>query len=81
MGCGCLPSNMTKSEWNCNVVKAVVSRQAPVVGIVVGRSSLAVGQPDDGNLNKGNLTGNRAAERRENVAHGASRGFRSGERY
>ena len=44
------PIDVMKSEWNC---------------LVVGRSSLVVGQED---------AGNPAAERRENVAHGVSRG-------
>jgi error-prone DNA polymerase len=44
------PIDVMKSKWNC---------------LVVGRSSLVVGQED---------AGNPAAERRENVAHGVSRG-------
>ncbi len=59
------PIDVMKSEWECTVVGAVVGRQSSVVSTVVGRSSLVVGQED---------TDAPAAERRENVAHGVSRG-------
>ncbi len=55
------PIDVMKSEWECTVV----GRQSSVVKVAVGRWPLAVGQKDDGAP---------AAERRENVAHGVSRG-------
>jgi error-prone DNA polymerase len=67
------PIDVMKSEWECTVVGAVVGRQSSVVRAVVGRRSLAVGQklcpedvPED--------AATPVAERRENVAHGVSRG-------
>ncbi len=68
-----LPIDVTKSEWNCTVV----GRQPSVVSPVVGRWSLAVGQEDDPEY-AGDFAGsaNPAAERRENKAHGVSRGTR-----
>ncbi len=59
------PIDVMKSEWNCTVVEAVVGRQSSVVSTVVDRSSLVVHQED---------AGAQAAEQRENVAHGVSRG-------
>ncbi len=59
------PIDVMKSEWECTVVEAVVGRQSSVVSTVVGHRSLAVGREG---------AGNPAAERRENVAHGVSRG-------
>ncbi len=67
------PIDVMKSEWECTVVGAVVGRQSSVVNPVVGRWPLAVGQklcPEDSIEG----TDTPAAERRENVAHGASRG-------
>ncbi len=52
------PIDVMKSEWNCTVVEAVD-----------GRSSMVVGQQDNGDP-----TRNPAAERRKNAAHGVSRG-------
>ena len=67
------PIDVMKSEWECTVVGAVVGRESSVVRAVVGRRSLAVGQklcpedvPED--------AATPAAERRENVANGVSRG-------
>ena len=67
------PIDVMKSEWECTVVGAVVGRQSSVVNPVVGRWPLAVGQklcpedvPED--------AATPAAERRENVTHGVSRG-------
>jgi DNA polymerase III alpha subunit len=67
------PIDVMESEWECTVVGAVVGRESSVVRAVVGRRSLAVGQklcpedvPED--------AATPAAERRENVAHGVSRG-------
>jgi error-prone DNA polymerase len=63
------PIDVMKSEWECTVV----GRESSVVRAVVGRRSLAVGQklcpedvPED--------AATPAAERRENVANGVSRG-------
>ena len=68
------PIDVMKSEWECTVVGAVVGRESSVVRAVVGRRSLAVGQklcpedvPED--------AATPAAERRENVANGVSRGL------
>jgi error-prone DNA polymerase len=52
------PIDVTKSEWDCTVVSPVVGRWPLVVGQKLCR--------EDAN--------NPAAERRENIAHGASRG-------
>jgi error-prone DNA polymerase len=58
------PIDVTKSEWECTVVRPVV-----------GRWSLAVGQEDNPEDDSGFVEPtNPAAERRENVAHGVSRG-------
>ena len=74
------PIDVMKSEWECTVV----SRQSSVVSTVVGRSSLAastvvgrwslvVGQKrSQDNIPEDDAEP--AAERRENVAHGVSRG-------
>jgi error-prone DNA polymerase len=62
------PIDVTKSEWNCTVVEAVVGRQSSVVSTVVGRE-------DDPEDDSGFVEpANPAAERRENVAYGVSRG-------
>jgi error-prone DNA polymerase len=70
------PIDVTKSEWECTVVEAVVGRQPSVVSTVVGRSSMVVGQEEGGWENDDDSVEsvNPAAERRENVAHGVSRG-------
>ncbi len=63
------PIDVMKSEWECTVIGAAVGRQSSVVKAAVGRWPLAVGQkhcPEDAS--------NPAAERRENAAHGVSRG-------
>jgi DNA polymerase III alpha subunit len=58
------PIDVMKSEWNCTVVSPVV-----------GRWSLAVGREDDPEDDSDFVEPtNPAAERRENVAHGVSRG-------
>ncbi len=63
------PIDVMESEWECTVV----GRRLSVVNPVVGRWSLAVGQklcPED-------VSGDaatQAAERRQNAAHGVSRG-------
>jgi error-prone DNA polymerase len=67
------PIDVMKSEWNCTVV----GRQSSVVREVVGRSSLVVGREEEGEWeNDGDFVEsvNPSAERRENVAHGVSRG-------
>ena len=71
------PIDVTKSEWECTVVEAVVGRQSSVVREVVGRSSLVVGgEEEGGGENDGDFVEsvNPAAEQRNNVAHGVSRG-------
>ena len=71
-----LPVDVTKSEWNCTLERVpsresrvasepVASWQYPVANSVVGRSSLVV------SLEAFDAT---AAKRRQNAAHGASRG-------
>ena len=69
------PIDVTRSEWDCTVVEAVVGRRSPVVSTVVGRwplvdQELCREDAEDANEN----TSNPAAERRKNVAHGVSRG-------
>jgi error-prone DNA polymerase len=72
------PIDVMKSEWECTVVEAVVGRQSSVVSAVVSRGSLAVGREDDPEDDSGFVEpANPAAERRENVAHGVSRGLAS----
>jgi error-prone DNA polymerase len=70
------PIDVMKSEWECTVVGSVVGRQSSVVDPVVGRRSLAVGQEDDEDSAG---SANPAAERRENKAHGVSRGSETDE--
>src|ERR1043166_1451955 len=60
-----LPVDVTKSEWNCTL-EAVPSTQYPVPSEIVGRSSWVV--PTENQHES-------AAERRQNAAHGASRGL------
>jgi len=60
-----LPVDVTKSEWNCTL-EAVVRSQESGASKVVGRSSLVAAQSD---------VRRPAAERRQNTAHGASRGL------
>ncbi len=67
------PIDVMESEWECTVVGAVVGRQSSVVRAVVGRRSLAVGQEDCRKMSA-KMPATPAAERRENVAHGVSRG-------
>jgi error-prone DNA polymerase len=59
-----LPVDVTRSEWRCTL-ETVASGQLPVASEVDGRWSLVVGQSD---------VRNSAAERRQNAAHGVSRG-------
>jgi len=59
-----LPVDVTKSDWNCTLETAL-STQCPLPSEVVGRWSSAIG-PEDFDIP--------AAERRQNAAHGASRG-------
>jgi DNA polymerase III alpha subunit len=67
------PIDVMKSEWECTVVKAVVGRSSLAASTVVGRSSLVVGQKrSQDNIPEDDAEP--AAERRENVAHGVSRG-------
>ncbi len=56
------PIDVMKSEWECTVVKAVVGRSSLVVGQKRSQDNI----PED--------DAEPAAERRENVAHGVSRG-------
>ena len=65
-----LPIDVMKSEWNCTVV----GRQSSVVSPVVGRWSLAGREDDPEDASTFMEQANPAAERRENVAHGVSRG-------
>src|ERR1700732_3435902 len=44
------PIDVMKSEWDASVVEAVVGRSSLAGSTVAGRSSLAVGQPDAGDL-------------------------------
>jgi len=75
------PIDVMRSEWACTVVAAVAGRQSSVVNPVVGRWSLAVGQEDDPEDDRDFVEpANPAAERRENVAHGASLGSATEER-
>jgi error-prone DNA polymerase len=60
-----LPVDVTKSEWNCTL-EAVPSTQYPVPSKIVGRSSWVV--PTENRHES-------APERRQNAAHGASRGL------
>jgi len=63
-----LPIDVMKSEWECTVVRTVVGCWSLAVsGEVIRRE--VVGHEDDGDP-----TGNPAAERRKNTAHGVSRG-------
>jgi error-prone DNA polymerase len=72
------PIDVMKSDWECTVVGRVAGRQSSVVSPVVGRWPLVVGQDnnsegeeeDDDSVNSASP----AAERRENKAHGVSRG-------
>ncbi len=59
-----LPVDVTKSDWNCTL-EPVLSSQFSVLGEVVSRRSSVVGPGDFEDP---------AAERRQNAAHGASRG-------
>ena len=83
-----LPIDVTNSEWNCTLERvasdSVVSTQYPVPSAVVGRPSLVVGSdaishsssvlsPDDFETP--------ATERRQNAAHGASRGEKHASEY
>jgi len=73
------PIDVMKSEWECTVVGRQSSVVGKVLNPVVGRWSLAVGREDDGEgdpEDDSNVveTANPAAERRENKAHGVSRG-------
>ncbi len=70
-----LPVDVTRSEWMCSL-EAVASCQLPVASNVVGpfavlragsKRSLVVGQEEDA-----------AEKRRQNTAHGASRGLDAG---
>jgi error-prone DNA polymerase len=63
------PIDVMESDWSCTVV----GRRSTVVSPVVGRWSLAVGQ-EDGRGGGDFVEPNLAAERRQNVAHGVSRG-------
>ncbi len=65
-----LPVDVTKSEWNCTL-ETVVRSQVSVASNVVGRWSLVVGQEQEDVRSP-------AAERRQNAAHGASRGLDAG---
>ena len=70
-----LPVDVMKSEWDCTVV----GRQSSVVRTVVGRSSLVVGQTNNGGSGVEQLAEqvkSPAAERRQNAAQGASPGKR-----
>jgi error-prone DNA polymerase len=67
------PIDVMKSEWKCTVVGEVVGRQSSVVREVVGRSSLGVGE-EHCREDIDQEAGAPAAERRENIAHGVSRG-------
>ncbi len=60
-----LPVDVTKSEWNCTLELVASSEYRVLSGEVVGRSSLVV-SPENSNTS--------AAQRRQNTAHGASRG-------
>jgi DNA polymerase III alpha subunit len=60
-----LPVDVTKSEWNCTLELVASSEYRVPSGEVVGRSSLVV-SPENSNTS--------AAQRRQNTAHGASRG-------
>jgi len=61
-----LPVDVTKSEWNCTLEEVPSTKyRVPSKSEVVGRSSLVV-SPDDSTTP--------AAKRRQNAAHGASRG-------
>ena len=74
------PIDVMKSEWECtvvsrqsSVVSTVVGRSSLAASTVVGRSSLVVGQKrSQDNIPEDDAEP--AAERRENVAHGVSRG-------
>jgi error-prone DNA polymerase len=75
--------DVMKSEWNCTVVGRQSSAVGKFASPVVGPSSLVVGQgygQEDGRENGHEDDGNfvepasAAAERRQNAAHGASRG-------
>jgi error-prone DNA polymerase len=57
-----LPVDVTRSDWMCTL-ETVAGCQFPVSSNVVSRGSLVVGQEED-----------KAAKRRKNAAHGASRG-------
>ncbi len=65
-----LPVDVTKSEWNCTL-ETVPSTGYRVPSKVVGRSSLVVSQK----IVSQEDVRSQAAERRQNAAHGASRGL------
>jgi error-prone DNA polymerase len=62
------PIDVMKSDWNCTVAETVVGRSSLVVSPVVGHE---YHPKDDSDFVE---PANQAAERRENVAHGVSRG-------
>jgi len=73
------PIDVMKSDWECTVVGRVVGRQSSVVstavGPVIGHWSLAVGpEGDEEDHEDAAGSSDSAAERRENKAHGVSRG-------